>query len=196
MTSPTPNPRNRRPLLWLLLLFLAPLAFSFWLYYGSSWRPGSTTNNGELLPPRVLASQPMPLAAGGQTKADWLSGKWSLVVVGNGACDVACQQTLVYARQTHTGLGRLNVRVQRVFLADGGCCDRDYLQREHAGLIAIDAAGSAGRDLLSMFPGDDRERMIFIVDPLGNLMMRYDSRLDPKGLRTDLKNLLDLSHIG
>ena len=38
--------------------------------------------------------------------------------------------------------------------------------------------------------------MVFIVDPLGNLMMRYDSRLDPKGLRTDLKKLLDLSHIG
>jgi hypothetical protein len=41
-----------------------------------------------------------------------------------------------------------------------------------------------------------RERSIFIVDPLGNLMMRYDVREDPKGLREDLKNLLELSHIG
>ena len=40
------------------------------------------------------------------------------------------------------------------------------------------------------------EHTIFIVDPLGNLMMRYDVRQDPKGLREDLKNLLELSHIG
>ena len=40
------------------------------------------------------------------------------------------------------------------------------------------------------------EHTIFIVDPLGNLMMRYDVRQDPKGLREDLQNLLELSHIG
>lgn len=189
--------RNRRPLLLLLLLFLTPLLFSFWLYYSSSWRPGGTTNNGELLqPPRALDTAALPLAEGGQTAADWLLGKWSLIVIGNGTCDAACQQTLVYVRQTHTGLGRLNLRVQRVFLADGACCDRGYLQREHAGLLAVDASSAAGQKLVSAFPADSRERMIFIVDPLGNLMMRYDSRLDPKGLRTDLKKLLDLSHIG
>jgi hypothetical protein len=195
MTTTSPW-RNRRPLLLLSLLFLAPLAFSFWLYYASGWRPGGTTNHGELLQPRALEAASLPLADGGQTASDWLTGKWSLVVIGNGACDAACQQTLVYVRQTHTGLGRLNLRVQRVFLADSACCERGYLQREHAGVLAVDASSATGRKLVSAFPSDSRERMVFVVDPLGNLMMRYDSRLDPRGLRTDLKKLLDLSHIG
>ena len=38
--------------------------------------------------------------------------------------------------------------------------------------------------------------MIFIVDPLGNLMMRFDARQEPKGLLSDLQKLLKLSHIG
>ena len=49
--------------------------------------------------------------------------------------------------------------------------------------------------VLAAFP-PPLEHTIFIVDPLGNLMMRYDVRQDPKGLREDLKNLLELSHIG
>jgi hypothetical protein len=184
-------------MLWLLLLFLAPLGFSFWLYYGSSWRPASTTNNGELITPaRPLPQPALGTAAGDAAPDKWLEGKWSLLVIGNGNCDETCRQTLVYARQTWLGLGRLSSRVQRVFLASGDCCDRDYLAREQEGLLALDASGPAAATLLAGFPPENRERMIFIVDPLGNLMMRYDSRQDPKGLRSDLKKLLDLSHIG
>ena len=46
------------------------------------------------------------------------------------------------------------------------------------------------------FPAGEREHTLFIVDPLGNLMMSYDARQDPHGLLEDLKKLLRLSHIG
>ena len=45
-------------------------------------------------------------------------------------------------------------------------------------------------------PLQDRANWLFIVDPLGNLVMRYDARDNPKGLLEDLKKLLKLSHIG
>jgi hypothetical protein len=184
-------------LLALLALFTAPLAFAFWLYYGSSWRPVSTTNNGELIAPaRPLAAISLPRVDGSASGVAIFSGKWSLVVIADGRCDARCQQTLVYTRQTVLGLGRLGSRLQRVLLATGNCCDRDYLAREQADLITLDASAPAASAWLQGFPNQNRERMIFIVDPLGNLMMRYDSMLDPKGLRTDLKRLLDLSHIG
>ena len=54
----------------------------------------------------------------------------------------------------------------------------------------------SGAQLLAAFPSEDRDEMIFLVDPLGNLMMRYDLRRDPKGLLQDLRLLLQLSHIG
>jgi hypothetical protein len=187
--------RNRRPLLGLLALFAAPLAVSFWLYYGTGWRPTTTTNQGELISPAVaLPVVPRPPATGpghGDTAGSLFNSRWSLVVLAPAACAAECQQALIYTRQTALSLGRLSARLQRVLLAPGNCCDSMEFARLHPDLIRVD--GSA---LLGTFPADDREHMVFVVDPLGNLMMRYDIRRDPKGLREDLKHLLDLSQIG
>ena len=184
--------RNRRPLLGLLALFAAPLALAFLLYYGTGWRPSTTTNKGDLIRPAVaLPTVARPGADGGGKVDSLFSNHWSLVVISPTTCDADCQQALIYTRQTALSLGRLSARVQRVLLAPGNCCDGVELTREHPDLIRVDGGG-----LLAAFPAADREHMVFVVDPLGNLMMRYDIRLDPKGLRDDLKHLLDLSQIG
>jgi len=180
-------PRSRRTFWLLALLFLAPLVAAFWLYYGSGWRPAGRTNHGELIEP----ARPLPAAAGAT-----FTGRWSLVYVGDGACDADCRATLYMIRQTEASLGRLGARVQQVFLVTGHCCDHEYLAHEHPALKIVDAGGAESAPLLAPFTPQRRERGIFIVDPLGNLMMRYDAALDPKGLREDLKRLLDLSHIG
>ena len=184
---------NRRPLLLILILFVGPLAAAFWLYYGSSWRPSGRTSHGELIQP-VIVLPPLPGAAG---SGNVLAGKWSLLVVGLGesGCDADCRGALIYARQTWLSLGRLSSRVQRVLLAGPGCCDSGYLQGEHSGLIVASSSAGPGAALLAATP-EPRGHYVFVVDPLGNLMMRYDVREDPKGLREDLKKLLELSHIG
>jgi hypothetical protein len=204
-STPAPSRNRGNPVLLLLVLFVAPLAGAFWLYYGSSWRPALRTNHGKLITPVTLPELGLPLAGAGsaagsggaRAPAAVLRGKWTLLVVGQGesGCDAACRNTLVYARQTWLSLAQLAPRAQRVLLAGAGCCDLDYLQREHAGLIALDASGSEAAPLLHLVP-PARDGVIFIVDPLGNLMMRYDVRQDPRGLREDLKKLLELSHIG
>ena len=97
-------------------------------------------------------------------------------------------------RQTRLALNQEMARVERVWLVTGACCDRSYLEREQAGLVVLEAAGADA--VVSQFPAGEREHAIYIVDPLGNLMMRHDARDDPKGLLTDLKKLLKLSHIG
>ena len=216
MTDPSkPIGGDRRPILILLVLFVAPLAAAFWLYYGSSWRPSLHTNHGALITPVTLPERALPLAAdpaAGATAAaaapgtmagasfgaaSVFRGKWTLLVVGQGesGCDARCRETLIYARQTWLSLAQLAPRAQRVLLAGAGCCDMDYLRRKHSGLIALNAAGLDAAPLLRLVP-EPREGTIFIVDPLGNLMMRYDARQDPKGLREDLQKLLELSHIG
>jgi hypothetical protein len=137
-------------------------------------------------------------APGGEPSAavNVFSGKWSLVYIGRGDCDADCRNTLYFMRQTHFGLANLMPRVQRVFLATADCCDRQYLAREQPNLITLIAEGAAGTALLAQFPTERRAASIFVVDPRGNLMMRYDAHEDPKGLREDLKKLLALSHIG
>lgn len=179
---------QRRMLLLLAALFLLPIAAAFILYYGMQWRPSGQTNHGELYSPaRPLPQSPAPLA----------DRKWTFVYAGDGACDDDCRRSLVFARQTRLSLAQNTTRVERVFLATGNCCDRAYLDEQHAGLVVLDAAADpALAAVIAALPEADRQHSLFIVDPLGNLVMRYDTREEPRGLLDDMKKLLKLSHIG
>ena len=182
--------RNLRTVGALAALFVLPLALSFWMYYGGGWQPSGRTNNGELLQP----VRPLPLDRWPEGKV--LTEKWSLVYIAAGNCDSRCRNALIVMRQTRLSLNQDMQRVNRVLIAGSGCCDEAFLQREHAGLLRLDAGSEGATEALQVFPGGQRADSIFLVDPLGNLVMRYDDRSDPKGLLQDLKKLLKLSHIG
>jgi hypothetical protein len=191
--------RNLRTLAALATLFLAPLLIAFCTYYGTAWRPLARVNHGELIePPRPLpqAALPQVSPAGGSAAAlaPW-HGQWTLVYVGGGDCGAQCRASLIVMRQTRLALNTDMTRVQRVFLVSGACCDRAFLAQQ-AGVTVLDAAGPAGEALLQAFPAAERAHTLFVVDPLGNLMMSYDARQNPRGLLEDLKKLLRLSQIG
>ncbi|HTV77860.1 MAG TPA: hypothetical protein VMF03_06355 [Steroidobacteraceae bacterium] len=194
--DPELHRRNFRTVFGLAGLFLLPLLLSFWLYYGLHWRPRAMSNHGELIQP----VRPLPVVtltdATGVSRSRVFRNHWTLVYVGNGACDAHCRDALFFMRQTRLSLNNEMTRVQRVFLATADCCDRTFLATEHPGLVVLDASPPAARPLIAQFPPESQDRMLYIVDPLGNLMMRYDARLPPKGLLEDLKRLLQLSNIG
>ncbi|HEU5136881.1 MAG TPA: hypothetical protein VFU13_17165 [Steroidobacteraceae bacterium] len=188
--------RGRRTLLIIAAVFLLPVAVAFTLYYGKLWRPAETSSKGQLIDPaRPLVVSGLRNPDGTAADASALTGKWTLLYIGDGRCDDACRTALVFGRQTRLALNNEMTRVQRVFLATGNCCDTDYFAREQAGLIALDASAPEAANLLAQFP-EAREHTLFIVDPLGNLMMRHDASVTSKDLLTDLKKLLKLSHIG
>jgi cytochrome oxidase Cu insertion factor (SCO1/SenC/PrrC family) len=194
--DPELHRRNFRTVFALGGLFLLPLVLSFWLYYGLHWHPPGSTNHGELIDPlRPLPDVTLPDAAGIPTHQIF-AGKWTLVYVGDGACDANCRATLFFMRQTRLSLNTEMTRVQRVFLSTANCCDRAYFASEHPGLRVFDASQAGAQPLLAQFPLTGAAQTLYIVDPLGNLMMRYDARQPPKGLLEDLKKLLQLSHIG
>jgi hypothetical protein len=184
---------GRRMLIGLTLLFMAPLGTAFWLYYGTGWRPAATINHGELIAPvRALPESALTRRADGAQL--FHDRKWSLVVVSNDGCGTDCQSAIRNVRLMLPLLGRLQARTQVVLLNGAPCCNAGLESLGYRELIKLDA--TAAPELLRTFPEAQRAQMIFIVDPLGNLMMRYDSREDPRGLREDLKRLLDLSQIG
>ena len=191
--------RNLRTLAALAALFLVPLVLAFFIYYGTAWRPGTHVNHGTLItPPRPLPQTPLARLVP-ESSADappLFRGKWSLVYVGDGACDADCHAGLYLMRQTRLSLNADMGRVARVFLVTADCCDRTFLEAEHPGLDVRDASGMQGHALLTAFPASGRAHALFVVDPLGNLMMSYDARQDPHGLLEDLKKLLRLSQIG
>ena len=184
---------QRRLLIGLAVLFFAPLGLSFYLYYGhSSLQPGKHVNHGDLIePPRPLPALALPLLESGMTDPQLLRQKWTLLYAGAGACGEACRIRLYDTRQVRTALDRDMTRVQRVFIAPEGCCDPQFLHDQHPDLITVRATGAA--PLLALLPAADR---VYVVDPLGNLILSYAADAPPKGLLTDLKRLLKLSHIG
>jgi len=201
--------RNLRMLAILAALFLLPLLLAFYMYYATDWRPVKRVNHGTLISPaRPLPVLPLrrvslpdsdsdtPPAAAESEVPNLLRKTWSIVYIGAGNCDEPCRQALYVMRQTRLSLNTDMSRVERVFLSTGSCCAGAFLAHEHPGLVVIDATDPNGQRLLREFPPDGRPYSLFIVDPLGNLMMSYDARQNPKGLLEDLRKLLRLSHIG
>jgi hypothetical protein len=207
--------RNLRTLAALAGAFGLPLVLAFFTYYATGWRPTARVNHGRLIVP----ARPLPALALPRVSLDAASGaasaapgaatpaaaagtvspfrtRWSLVYVGDGACDRSCRDALYVMRQTRLSLNNDMTRIERVFLAVPDCCDREFLAREHPGLLVVNAAGPEAAALVREFPAADREHTLYVVDPLGNLMMSYDARQDPRGLLEDLKKLLRLSQIG
>lgn len=182
--------RNLRTVALLAALFLIPLLAAFALYYGGSWRPAGSTNHGELIEP----VRPLPRIDAAYA-ATTFTHAWSLVYIGAGDCDESCRNTLYVMRQTYLGLNNDMNRVQRVLVATGGSAAQ-LRARAEDGLVVVDATGNKAQALLQQFPASARAHSIFIVDPLGNLMMGFDARANPRGLREDLLKLLKLSNIG
>ncbi len=203
-TSNASSPaRGRRQLLALAALFFVPLGLAFWLYYGpTSWRPGGGSNKGELIDPaRPLPAISLQKIDGTPAGADFLRGKWTMLYVGDGSCDARCRQALYLTRQSRLALNKDMDRVQRVFLVTGPDPDVDFLAREHADLVAVRLAGPDAARLLATIPayGDGPvgpAGRIYLVDPLGNLLMSYAASAPDRALLEDLKKLLRLSHIG
>ena len=90
--------------------------------------------------------------------------------------------------------------------AEGDCCDFQFLHEQHPDLIAVRMSPAAA-PLLALLPhgdpgnasagdGDANTPPIYLIDPLGNLMMSYAPDAKPKGMLEDMKRLLRLSHIG
>jgi cytochrome oxidase Cu insertion factor (SCO1/SenC/PrrC family) len=196
--------RGRRQLLLLAALFFVPLAVAFWLYYGGSgWRPVGGTNKGDLVDPAV----PLPQVAlarpdGSTTAADFLRGKWTVAYLGDGACDERCRKALYLSRQTRIALNKDMDRVQRVFLANSPDIDARFFATEHPDLqLALVGADEGSQLLLAAFPALDgiapaAAGRLYLIDPLGNLVLSYAAAAPDKALLTDIKKLLKLSHIG
>jgi cytochrome oxidase Cu insertion factor (SCO1/SenC/PrrC family) len=215
MNAPAPTPasspaaaippavvRRRRLLLVLLgVVFLGPPLVAAYMYYAGIGTPQGRVNVGTLIDPaRPLPMVALPTPDGGATAPEFLRGRWSLVYVGDGACDAACRQAIDDLRATRLAMDRDAARIQRVFLHEGAVADRAWLEGPQHGLVVARLDGDAGAALRDAFPAGDAplagRGLVYVVDPHGNLMMSYATPLEKRGVVKDLEKLLKLSRIG
>jgi cytochrome oxidase Cu insertion factor (SCO1/SenC/PrrC family) len=190
--------KNRAFLLVIIALFGLPLALA-WLLV-SYWQPDSTVNHGELLSPVQPVSHLQIRQSNGQAlTSDYLQGRWTLVYVAT-ACQERCRKSLYHMRQVRLALGKNLDRVQMVYIHTESLNSnlQNWLKQQHPELVD----GIADRQTVSffqdVFPGQatDIGEWIYIIDPLGNLFIRYPTDGDPKGILEDLERLLKYSKLG
>jgi hypothetical protein len=118
----------------------------FHLYYGGAG-DRTAVNHGEL-----IMRGCRPHRAGGRRRIECsCPEEWTLIYLGDGACDGSCRRALYVMRQVRIALNQHMSRVQRVFLYQGDCCEEPYFSTEHHGLISLDLDSDGGRELAERF---------------------------------------------
>ena len=179
-------------MLAIAALCLAPFVAALIAYY--YWQPQGGMNYGELIPARPLIDPPLRHLDQRAFRLSELKGKWILLQLDQADCAAACQSKLYNMRQVRLAQGREMERVERVWLILDEAPLQTLLLREYDGTRMLRAAGSP---LLAEFPppGDVRDH-IYLIDPHGNLMLRFPKDADPRRMHKDLARLLRASRIG
>jgi hypothetical protein len=157
-------------------------------------RPEGRRNYGELIDPQ----RPIPhLAAtdlaGKPLDTATLKDQWLLVSVASGACNPACEQHLYLQRQLRESLGRDKARMDWVWLVPDGTPVRDSLKPALTDATVLRVDGAQLAQWLVPAAGQELADHLYVVDPMGNWMMRFPAHQDtataPK-VRKDLERLM------
>jgi cytochrome oxidase Cu insertion factor (SCO1/SenC/PrrC family) len=198
---------GKRPSLTLVLLFmvfLVPTLAAVVVYNIKDLQPAGMTNYGELLSPaRPLQPFTLNLSDGSVLDVERLKGLWTLVSFTSGDCGPICQQNIYKMRQMRWSQGDQMNRVQRllVFIDQTSMDKLAAVVNDYPGMMVGSGSPQQARQLTSQFhikgqPAAETGDNIYIIDPLGNLMMSYPRDADPRLMLKDLKRLLKFSRVG
>ncbi len=196
---------SRKKLVWIFALFFLPLFLAtIWFQVvqtgAISW---GSTSRGELISPAVPLTE-FALVEEGTDKPfvlDEVRGKWTIMYVPGSSCDDACEQALIDIRQTRLALNHRMARVQRVLLMEQPPAFDEEFAAAQLGLRVVGGTPQAIASLVDQVNKaqsnmESKSNLIYLIDPFGNLMMRYTPDQLSKPLFKDIKHLLKSSRIG
>jgi len=180
--------KGRRTLLLIAAVALAPIVASYVAYY--LFPRTQRVNYGSLLPTVAAPAIEGTLADGSRFRLEDLRGRWVLLGAGRGECDAACERMLYATRQARTMQGKEQDRIVRAWLIEGDGVPAEALLAQHPGLVVAHVERAA----LNSLPAG--AGAVYLIDPLGNLVLRYPRDPDVRGVANDLARLLKASRIG
>jgi len=187
-----PAHKGSRSLIVVALVCTLPVVASYLMFY--VWRPSGSTNYGEILEVKPLPDASLRTLDGRAFRLSDLRGRWVMLTVDSGGCDAPCQEKLFKVRQIRLMQGKDMDRIERVWLVADGISPDPKLAELHRGAWMVDTRGS---ELSAALPAQAEPRdYIYVIDPLGNLMMRYPRDADPARMKKDFVRLLKVSRIG
>ena len=188
--------KGRWKLFAVLLVCASPLLLSYLTYYVI--KPAGRTNYGDLIDPR---DHPIPQLGsttldGKPAGLEQFKGQWVMLNVDNGDCQQACRDQLVQMRQLRLMTGKDRERVERVWLITDATPLDTMLMRVVEGTHFLRVPLDAVAKWLPVEQGGNAADHIYLIDPLGNLMMRFPKDADPAKVKKDIGKLLKASAIG
>ncbi len=188
--------KGRWKLLAVVAVCAAPMIFSYLTYYVI--KPSGRTNYGALLDPRAYPIPALGTAEldGKPASLDAYKGKWIMLQAAPGNCEQACKDQLVAMRQLRLMQGKAMDRIERVWLVTDATPLDIMLMKVVDGTRFLRADGAAVAKWLPVEQGTTVADHIYLIDPLGNLMMRFPKDADPNKVKKDLAKLLKASAIG
>lgn len=203
-TKPT-KPRSLTPLVMVLLLSLAPVIAAVVVYFNPEWQPSGSVNYGALVEPQ----RPMPVAEALQLKTldgkpfdlQSLKGKWLLATADGASCPETCARKLFILRNSHASQGKNVDRVNRIwFITDDADVPQNVMEAYKGTIMVRAKPEQLAKFLPTLGNGPDGKPALqdpmWIIDPLGNLILQYPADAEPMGFRKDLSRLIYNSRIG
>ena len=193
--SQSAAPSGRGKLLVVVLLCVLPMLVSF-LAYRFVNLSGHATGGELILPVLPMPDVALPGKDGKPIALQSLKGQWLLVGIGDTTCVDDCAKRVFLQRQLRETLGKDRERVDRVLVAQGPGELAGPLREQSGDLIILKDETGKLSSWLSPAPGQTATDYQFLVDPLGNLMMRFPAKFDSAGavkIRRDLERLLRAS---
>lgn len=186
---------GRWKMILVMLCCAAPVIASYFTYYVV--RPEGRSVFGELIDPQ----RPLPtVVATGRDGANLalssLKGQWLLVAVADAACDALCEQQLYLQRQLRESLGREKDRLDRVWLVSDAAPVPARLDNGLHGATVLRLPAAEIAKWLAPSAGHTLQEHLYVVDPLGNWMMRFPARMDTSSAsraKRDMDRLLRAS---
>ena len=192
--------KNKRIIIIIFAMSLIPFGIAWYLSSNQTWM-GSGTNNGELITP-VITTERNEITGFDDfsiKNMDELKGHWVIVnVIPNTDCNSVCQQAIHKTKQLRLMMNKDLTRIRRLVLIIPEINPDTAQQwwKDDARLIRAKPVLSLLEKLKKIRNGDIPDGMLFIMDPLGNLMMQYEPEFDPYKVKSDLRKLLKISQIG
>ncbi len=179
----------------VLLVCASPVIASYFTYYVI--RPEGRRNYGELVDPqRPLPVMPTNTLDGKPGQIAALKGQWLLMSVSGAVCDAACQQRLYFQRQLREALGKEKDRLDWIWLVNDEAAVDPRLMPALSSSTTLRVSAAALSQWLLPADGQKLEDHIYLVDPLGNWMMRFPANMDAAGAakaKRDLDRLMRAS---
>lgn len=192
--------RNPYTVWFVVAAFIAPVALAYFMFFFVDVK--SFVNNGEILNPIVhIRSFELKNQDNEIIPENELTYKWRIISFVGKDCDQQCEKRLYDTRQIHTSLGKDQHRLSRMFihLAPADTPLLKLIAETHQNVIQVNGSAEIITDALGENIRNDvgiNNNETYIMDPMGNVMMRFTQEQPNNEFLHDLKKLLKASQIG